>query len=398
MGRTEVTARIRESEKGLLRDIIQVSGVQLWYLDRQVWSRKGAVTRCLRETVRELSALLDYTTKGDASLPRPTTPIRLNGCAPLWSETGLSWTDTMVLVDAVLHRMLEAVSDEASPGPSWLVQAALNGLKVDIAATFLRAQADEMARQREINVASQHLATRFLANASHELRTPLTAVLGFSELLQEEMYGPLTADQQTAVGHIENSAQNLLEIVGNVLDLMQVRSGRLQLQYRRMAVDRVLRNIFDILMPLSKRRKVDFEFEIPVDLGSVEADESIVRHIVYQLVQSALRATPENGKVVLRAQRTDSTLTIITYDTALHFPPEAIENMNDAYPMLENSPARGYEGWEIGLPLVRRYVELHRGSLDIASTPESGTTIQVLLPTRRPPGTAELRGSYVDKA
>jgi len=145
----------------------------------------------------------------------------------------------------------------------------------------------------------------------------------------------------------------------------------------------VLKHVHDILVPLSKRRKIKFRHEIPEDLGSIEADEGIVRHIVYHLLESALRSTATDGEVLLSAERSEKTLTIITYDTALHFPPEAIQNMSDAYPILENSPSRGFEGWEIGLPLVRRYVDLHLGTLEIESNPETGTTIRVNIPTQR---------------
>ena len=381
MSRTDVAARLRENEKDLLQEVRQEAKTRLWHVDRQGWTRKGVVTRCLNAAVRELFALLIR-----ASSIEPETPIKMQESAALWSETGLSWDDIVVLADIVQERVSAFLGPESFAGAASLVQAAVSSLKVEVAGVYIRVQAEEMGRQRDDSVASRHLAGRFLANASHELRTPLTAVLGFSELLLEDTYGELNAAQRTAVGHIENSAQNLHEIVNNVLDLMQYRAGKLELQYRRIAVSPVLRNIYDILLPLSRRRRVQFGHQVPDDLGSMDADEGILRHIVYNLLESALRATPENGEVILRAERTDGTLTIVAYDTALHFPQEAIENMNDAFPILENSPARGYEGWEIGLPLVRRYVDLHTGTLAIESSPDSGTTITVRLPAERAAG------------
>jgi signal transduction histidine kinase len=312
------------------------------------------------------------------------TSVELENCVGPWAEVVLSWADTVALIDIVRDRALVNLKGERDPRLELLIHAALSTLKVDIATNYILRQAEEVARHRDKTMASQHLTGRFLANASHELRTPLTAVLGFSELLLEENYGELNEEQRTVVGHIENSAQNLLEIVNNILDLMQVRAGKLEPQYRRIAVTPLLRHIFTILVPLSKRRKVEFRHQIPDDLGSIEADEGIVRHIIYHLLESALRSTAADGEVILSAERSDKVLTIITYDTALHFPPETIQNMNDAYPILENSPSRGFEGWEIGLPLVRRYVDLHLGTLEIESTPERGTTIRVHIPTHRP--------------
>ena len=231
---------------------------------------------------------------------------------------------------------------------------------------------------------TEHLAGRFLANASHELRTPLTAILGFSELLLEDTYGPLNDAQRTALGHIEESAQTLLEVVNNLLDLLHIRAGNLVLGYRLIDIADVLQSLHSILSPLSARRGVAFRLELPADLGQIESDEKIVRHIVYHLLASGLRSTPAGGEVTLTAERTPDALLIRTHDTALHLPPEAVANMMGPFPLLENSPARGYEGWEIGLPLVHRYVELLQGTIRLESLPERGTTFTVSLPLKRP--------------
>ena len=236
---------------------------------------------------------------------------------------------------------------------------------------------------------TQHLAGRFLANASHELRTPLTAILGFSELLLEDTYGPLNEAQRTALGHIEESAHNLLEVVNNLLDLLHIRAGNLILRYKMVDIAEVLRSLHTVLSPLSARRGVGFQLDLAEGLGQVDTDEKIVRHIVYHLLASGLRSTPAGGQVVLSAERTAQHLVIRTHDTALHLPPEAVANMMGPFPLLENSPARGYEGWEIGLPLVHRYVGLLEGTMQLESLPERGTTFTIKLPLQRPPYTPQ---------
>ena len=102
-----------------------------------------------------------------------------------------------------------------------------------------------------------------------------------------------------------------------------------------------------------------------------------MRHIIYHLLASGLRSTPSGGEVVLSAERSAEALVIRTHDTALHLPPEAVANMMAPFPLLENSPTRGYEGWEIGLPLVHRYVELLQGTMELESLPERGTTFTI---------------------
>lgn len=230
---------------------------------------------------------------------------------------------------------------------------------------------------------TQHLQGRFLANASHELRTPLTAILGFSELLLEDTYGPLNDAQRTALGHIEESAQNLLEVVNNLLDLLHIRAGNLILRYKKVDIAAVLQSLHSVLSPLSSRRGVGFRLDLAEGLGEVDTDEKIVRHIIYHLLASGLRSTPSGGEVVLSAERNDRWLVIQTYDMALHLPPEAVANMMGPFPLLENNPARGYEGWEIGLPLVHRYVELLEGTMEIESLPERGTSFTIKLPLKR---------------
>ncbi len=230
------------------------------------------------------------------------------------------------------------------------------------------------------SVLIQHLAGRFLANASHDLRTPMTAILGFSELLLEDTYGPLNEAQRTAVGHIEESAITLTEVISNLLDLLQIRAGDLELRIRDMDIAKVMHDLFSMLLPLAQRRGLDFQIRLAENLGKGQTDEKIVRHIVYNLLSSALRSTPSDGKVTLCAERSIDMLTVQTHDTALHLPPEAVANMMGPFLLLENSPVRGYDGWEIGLPLVRRYVELLEGTMKIESLPERGTLFTVHLP------------------
>lgn len=250
----------------------------------------------------------------------------------------------------------------------------------DLCISQLQQQIDD---HHEQSLATEHLAERFLGNASHELRTPMTAIMGFADLLIEGTYGPLNPEQIVHIGHIENSAANLNEIISNMLDLLHIRAGKRTLNYRPVDVAAMLHTLHQILTPLAERKKVQFQLDLPEELGTIEMDEGIVRHIVYHLLSSALRATPAGGVVVLRAQRQSPWLVIEAQDTALHLPPDAVANMLDPFPRLENSPTRGYEGWEVGLPLVRRYVELHHGQLHLESLPEKGTIFYVTLPLKR---------------
>ncbi|HZP81412.1 MAG TPA: HAMP domain-containing sensor histidine kinase [Chthonomonadaceae bacterium] len=409
MVRSRETARAVRGEKAaILRDWQQEAQARLWHVEKTLLARKGAATNCAAAT---LALLADYHQNGGfflvtappdsaATTPEPADSAPalvapeagagnlrppLEACAENWRTLPVAWTDIRLLVETLCTHALQALALRGVAAESLARSEGLfAALLAAIADRRIGQLEQQVASHREETTVSQHLANRFLANASHELRTPLTAVLGFAELLLEETYGELTPEQRTAISHIENSAQNLLEVVNNLLDLLRIRAGKLTLQMRPLAITPLLRNIYEILLPLANRKGVGFSIELSEDLGMIEADENILRHILYHLLSSALRATPADGQVTLHAVREETTLTIFTHDTALHLPPEAIANMSDPFPLLENSPARGFEGWEVGLPLVSRYVELHNGTLELDSEPGEGTTFRIVLPIGRP--------------
>lgn len=419
------TARaLRGARAGVLREWQADAQYRLWHLEKSLFTRKGQATGTADKT---LIALAEYnqarsehvadtelpsdrvdpdagsedaeapdaTSEADARHFEPTGNLsgfldfglpgaltaQAAACADGWFALPLPWPDVRALLEMLIAHTSRALQERGSDADALAIN---NGFFTAVATLICDRRVVQLEQQladnREEAATTQHLAARFLANASHELRTPLTAILGFAELLLEETYGELTGDQRTAVSHVENSAQNLLEVVNNLLDLLRIRSGKLALHYRPVAMPTVLHNLYAILLPLAGRKNVGFTMELSDDLGYIEADENIFRHIVYHLLASALRATPSGGSVVLRATREGDWLTILTHDTALHLPPEAIAVMQDPFPRLENSPARGYEGWEVGLPLVRRYVELHEGMLDLESEPGHGTTFRLKFP------------------
>ena len=381
---------LSEAKNAILKSWYQDALNRLWYLDKTIFQRQKPISICVELTIETIistlrghSLSIPVETNASPLLTKPFSRYSLiESIAPDWRGTELSWNDIHLALELLeVHIQRHLIGLEEAEEALAVVEGAMAKLCLAISYIKIANLEQSLADQRDEGLTLQHMAGRFLANSSHELRTPLTAVLGFSELLLEDTYGEINSEQRTAIGHIENSAQNLLEIVNNFLDLMHIRAGKLKLAPRPVDITFILQNLYSILSPLAMRRKVSFLLEIPENLGVIEADEGIVRHMVYYLLSSALRATPEKGKVILKASRRDPFLTIQTHDTALHLPQDALTNMEDPYSLLENSPMRGYEGWEIGLPLVKRYVTLHNGKLELESLPEMGTIFRILLPT-----------------
>ncbi len=301
--------------------------------------------------------------------------------AEKWEALAYSWPDVQRMIQLLAECVdLALQRDGMGAQAGKLCALELAEVSNRSAGSRILKLEQDLATIREQAVLSQHLAGRFISNASHDLRTPLTAILGFTELLSEESYGELTGEQAKAVGHVYNSAQNLLEIVNNLIDIIQIQAGKLSLRCKRTEIAPVLEGVYALLASLAARRNLTFTIDVPNDIGAMNMDENIVRHIVYHLLSSSLRSTPSGGCVSLSAERTTTRVTFITTDTALKLPREAIDNMLGTVPLLENSPVRGYEGWEVGLALVRRYVELHEGTMDIDNGETMGTQFRVTLP------------------
>ena len=411
----ETLRALRGERAAILTQWLAAAQSRLWHLDKTLFTKKGEAAQCASETLacfltfyQEEQPKLVAARDGSAPPASPpsaheltaspppseTPPLVANGlerfaalqdCGEPWCELPVSSADLRVMLELLATEIRRGLALRGADGDTQDYHLGLFSMVAADAAMRRESRAEqELAIYREEMLVAQHLANRFLGNASHELRTPLTAVIGFAELMQENTYGDLNAEQQTAIGHIENSARNLLEIVNNLLDLLHIRAGKLTLRYHRLVVTNHLQELYKILTPLAQRKKVSFELELADNLGTVEADENILRHIVYHLLSSSLRATPAGGGVRLRAEEVGPNLLLTTEDTAVHLPPEAMANMVAPFARIENSPARGFEGWEVGLPLVRRYIDLHGGTLDIESLPENGTVFRITLPLTQP--------------
>ena len=309
---------------------------------------------------------------------------KMEDCVLFWASLTLTRDETAQLINRLCEEVRSGIERRAVEGEEAVLATKLffYELKEKLSCRQIEALEGEVNSLREEHAAAHHIANRFLASSVHELRTPLTAVIGFSELLLENTYGELTEAQIPIVGHIENSAQNLHEIINNLLDVLNYRAGKLKLKCTPIIFHQVLGQICQILMPLATRKKVIFRWEL-TDTGVIQADENIVRHIFYYLLSSSLRATPDGGEVSVKNKKVGERVEIIVGDTALHLPGDAIQQLREPYPLFENAQARAYEGLEVGLPLSLRYVEMHNGKVQIESRPDQGTRFIISLPVNQ---------------
>ena len=243
----------------------------------------------------------------------------------------------------------------------------------------------ELKRTREALVVAKNDAERsnrfkdqFLSTMSHELRTPLNAVLGFSDLLREDRYGPLNEKQHRYLNHIVTGGKHLLRLINDILDLSRIEAGRLQLALENVRVDQAFAEACDTLHPLiSKKKHVVIKHATP-EL-SVRADGMRLKQILMNLLGNAVKFTPEGGKIELAANRVGDLVRMEVRDSGPGIPPGEQKRIFEAFYRLGQN-AKGAEGTGLGLAITQRLVELHGGHLGLESYPGSGSCFHFTLP------------------
>jgi signal transduction histidine kinase len=236
---------------------------------------------------------------------------------------------------------------------------------------------------RELAQANQHKSD-FLANMSHELRTPLNAVIGFSEVLGEEMFGELNEKQSEYVDDIHSSGRHLLSLINDILDLSKIEAGRMELDVTTFDIRMALGNALTLVSERAERRGIALESKIDESLADMTGDERKVKQILLNLLSNAIKFTPEGGRVTLTAHGADSMVTISVRDTGVGISAEDQEHIFEEFRQVGTDYARKVEGTGLGLTLTRRFVELHGGEIAVESEPGAGSEFRITLPFESP--------------
>ncbi|MDD3846973.1 MAG: ATP-binding protein [Syntrophorhabdaceae bacterium] len=233
----------------------------------------------------------------------------------------------------------------------------------------------------DVAKAATRAKSEFLANMSHELRTPLNSIIGFSEVLYDETFGPLNERQNRYVNNVLTSGKHLLLLINQILDMAKVEAGKMGLALSRLPMKSLLNDISLLVEDMTSKHKLQVFLEIAEDLPDIEADELKVKEIMYNLLSNAVKFTPEGGKIGMRAKKADSGIEIVVWDTGIGIAPENIGKLFEGFFRVDTPYSRVTEGTGLGLPLAKKLVELHGGKLSIESEGlNKGTSVRFTLP------------------
>jgi two-component system, cell cycle sensor histidine kinase PleC len=223
--------------------------------------------------------------------------------------------------------------------------------------------------------------SEFLANMSHELRTPLSSIIGFSEVLCDEMFGPLNEKQKQYINFVLTSGKHLLLLINQILDMATVEAGKMKLVVSSIRLKNLLHEIAMLVTDMISKKKIQLSLEISEDLPDIEGDELKVREIIYNLLSNAVKFTPEGGHIGMRAKKVSSEIEIMVWDTGIGIAPENMEKIFEGFYRVDTPYSRLTEGTGLGLPISRKLVELHNGKLYVESEGlNKGTSVRLTLP------------------
>jgi two-component system cell cycle sensor histidine kinase PleC len=236
--------------------------------------------------------------------------------------------------------------------------------------------AAEKTRAEEANQAK----SKFLANMSHELRTPLNAIIGFSEIMESGMFGPLGADKyREYCNDIHGSGQYLLEVINDILDMSKIEAGRIRLDFDDLELDPLLAESMRVVSARANEKQLQLVSKISPDLH-LRADRRALKQVALNLLSNAVKFTPAGGRVTVRGRTSDHCVVLSIADTGIGIAKEALAKLGRPFEQVESQLVKSHQGSGLGLAIAKSLVELHGGSMRIRSTPGRGTLVVVRLP------------------
>ncbi len=264
------------------------------------------------------------------------------------------------------------------------------GAYVAIMVQRLRTSERALEARAHALVEAGRAKSEFTTNVTHELRTPLHGILGVTEVLEEEVYGPLTEKQRKALASIGTSARSLLELIDSLLVTARAEALRLEVSPSSVDVADVVRSVVATGRMLVSDKKLSVETKLSGELPEVFTDRPKLVQILVNLVANAIKFTPDGGAVIVEAAPAPAGVRVAVRDTGIGIPEEALPRIFEPYVQVDGSAVREHGGAGIGLAVVRTLADLLGVAVEVESAPGEGTTFTLRVPLELP---AERRSS-----
>jgi len=254
-----------------------------------------------------------------------------------------------------------------------------------LAAAIARAEnsREEALLAKESAEKANRSKSMFLANMSHELRTPLNAVIGFSEMMHSEIFGPLGDRRYLEyTGLIQGAGKHLLDLINDVLDMSKIEAGKQELHRERLDVVEVVRDALAMMREQAAAGQVALEMDANLSPVFIQADRRAMKQIFLNLLSNAVKFTPQGGRVSVTTQTAGDRVTLSVSDTGIGIPAEQIYRLGNPFVQIRNTAGITQTGTGLGLALVRALTEMHDGTFRIDSVEGQGTTVSVSFPAR----------------
>ena len=403
---------------------VEVDGSILWHgflmdvsarkrAEEEIQSLNVSLERRVAERTAELESMLANATIGLAFFDRDIRFTRINHCLaqmngiPVADHIGRSLREVLPTVAEAVEPMVRQVFDTSRPLAEMELESSSaaypeerrfwlhslfavpgpDGTVISVGAAVADITEQKRAQQ-ELAAANHDLAgaarlkDEFLASMSHELRTPLNGILGMSEGLQEQVYGPLNSKQLTALRDVEECGRHLLALINDILDIAKIEAGKVELELAPVTVEDMCQASLRLVRESALKKKITVSLHLDRLVRVLTADERRLKQVLVNLLSNAVKFTAETGRVGLDVvgEEDKGQVRFSVWDTGIGMRPEELQRLFQPFVQLDSRLSRQYEGTGLGLALVKRLTELHGGRVQVDSQPGKGSRFTVVLP------------------
>jgi len=237
-------------------------------------------------------------------------------------------------------------------------------------------------KTKELEIANK-TKSEFLATMSHELRTPLNSIIGFSEILHDETFGPLNEKQLKYSQNILISGKHLLNLINDILDLSKVEAGKMEVIYEDFLILDAINEVKTLVVSIALKNKIILNIVVDEKLSIIQADIRKFKQILFNLISNAIKFSPQGSTVTIDAKRVDDHIRIEVIDTGIGISEEDQKKLFKSFVQIDSSNSRQFTGTGLGLALVKQFVEMHGGKVWIESEHDKGSTFIFTMPIKK---------------